>query len=136
MQKDIRATDLYREIEALTRALRQPGSGQVTEATEVHASPDGKQAVFAGAIVDKLEGTPPTRICQIDLASGSTHVLTFGPNTDRLPKYSPDGRQVAFLSDRLFAYALLCQLGSPSNQRRLLAGLHALQYLSRPLSHC
>jgi dipeptidyl aminopeptidase/acylaminoacyl peptidase len=27
-------------------------------------------------------------------------VLTFGPNTDRAPKLSPDGRHVAFLSDR------------------------------------
>src|SRR5205823_2397439 len=39
-------------------------------------------------------------ICRVDLASGETQVVTFGPNTDRLPKYSPDGRQVAFLSDR------------------------------------
>ena len=50
--------------------------------------------------MDTLEGTPPTRICQVDLTSGDTRVLTFGPNTDRLPKFSPDGRQVAFLSDR------------------------------------
>jgi len=36
----------------------------------------------------------------VDLASGHSGVLTFGPQTDRLPKWSPDGRQIAFLSDR------------------------------------
>src|SRR5687767_9248165 len=100
MQKDLRATDLYREIEAVTKALRQPGTGQISDAVEAHVSPDGQRAVFAGTLVDKLEGTPPTRICLTDLASGNTRVLTFGPNTDRLPKFSPDGRHIAFLSDR------------------------------------
>lgn len=100
MQRDLRETALYREAEALYQALRQPGTGQISDAAEVHVSPDGLRAVFAGTLVDTLQGAPPARICQVDLASGDTRVLTFGPNTDRLPKFSPDGRQVAFLSDR------------------------------------
>lgn len=100
MQKDIRETALYREAEALYKTLRQPGTGQISDATELHVSPDGQHAVFAGTLIDTLEGAPPARVCQVDLTSGNTRVLTFGPNTDRLPKYSPDGRQVAFLSDR------------------------------------
>jgi dipeptidyl aminopeptidase/acylaminoacyl peptidase len=100
MEKDIRATDLYHETEALYKALRQPGTGQISDAAEVHVSPDSQHAVFAGTLMDKLEGAPLTRICRVDLTSGDTRVLTFGANTDRLPKYSPDGRQVAFLSDR------------------------------------
>src|SRR5262249_10367103 len=100
MQKDLRDTPLYKELETLTRAIRQPGTGQVSDATEIHASPDGKAAVFAATIVDKLDGLPPPRIAKIDLATGDTRLLTFGPNTDRLPKFSPDGRHVAFLSDR------------------------------------
>ena len=35
-----------------------------------------------------------------DLATGDTRRLTFGPNADRLPKYSADGLRIAFLSDR------------------------------------
>lgn len=100
MQTDIRQTELYREIEAFYKQVRQPGSGQITEATEIHASPDGLSAVFTGTMVDTLDGIPPTRVCRIDLRTGAVQVLTFGPNADRLPKYSPDGRLVAFLSDR------------------------------------
>jgi dipeptidyl aminopeptidase/acylaminoacyl peptidase len=98
--RDIRETALYREAEALYNTLRQPGTGQISDAAEIHASPDGQYAVFAATIVDKLDGAPTTRVCQFDLTSTATRVLTFGPNTDRLPKYSPDGRQIAFLSDR------------------------------------
>src|SRR5688572_3238300 len=98
MQQDIRQERLYLEAEAIYKTLRQPGSGQISDASEIHPSPDGTHAVFAGVLVDKLEGVFPTRICHVDLASGASQVLTFGPNSDRLPKYSPDGRQVAFLS--------------------------------------
>lgn len=100
MQADIRETALYREAEVIYRTVRQPGTGQISDAAEVHVSPDARHAVFAGTIVDKLEGVPTTRVCQIELMSGDSRVLTFGPNTDRLPKYSSDGRRVAFLSDR------------------------------------
>jgi dipeptidyl aminopeptidase/acylaminoacyl peptidase len=111
-ERDIRATSLYREAELLYKALRQPITGQISDATEVCAAPDGTRAVYVGSQVDKLEGSPVTRICQLDLTSGDTRVVTFGPNTDRLPKYSPDGLSVAFLSDRCksgdFQLYLLC----------------------------
>ena len=100
MKLDIRMTDLYQEIESICHALRQPGTGHISDAAELHTSTDGKYVVFAGAIMDRLEGIPPTRICVTELATGKTQVLTFGPNSDRTPKFSPDGRQVAFLSDR------------------------------------
>jgi dipeptidyl aminopeptidase/acylaminoacyl peptidase len=100
MKRDLRATESYREIERRCEALKRCGSGQLSDAADLHSSPDGNQAVFAGVMFQDLEGSPPTRICHVDLGSGTHRVLTFGPNSDRSPRYSPDGSSIAFLSDR------------------------------------
>jgi len=98
--RDLRDTDLYREGQEIYTHFHRPGTGQISDIAEIHASPDGKHAAFAGTLMDALDGKPPSRICRIDLVTGDTRVLTFGPNTDRLPQYSPNGLHMAFLSDR------------------------------------
>jgi dipeptidyl aminopeptidase/acylaminoacyl peptidase len=97
VQRDIRDTELYREAESLYGAFRRPGSGLIADAAEISAH--GSRAIFTGTLVD-AGNEALSRICLTDLASGDTRVLTFGPNTDRSPKLSPDGRRIAFLSDR------------------------------------
>ena len=97
MQRDIRETGFYRETESLYRAFRRPGSGLVADAAELSAH--GDRAVFTGTLVDS-GNEAVSRVCLADLTTGDTRVLTFGPNTDRAPKVSPDGAQIAFLSDR------------------------------------
>ncbi len=101
MKADIRKDPLYTETEALIRRIRAPGSGLISDASEIDVAPDGTTAVFSGTVIDTLDGVSPTRICSISLATGETHVKTFGPHSDRLPKFSPCGRWVAFLSDRV-----------------------------------
>ena len=100
MKQDLRETVVYQEAEELYREIRQPGSGQISDAAEVHASSDGSEVVFTGTVVNALQGTFPTRVCHTDLNSGATRILTRGPHTDRSPKLSPDGNTIAFLSDR------------------------------------
>jgi dipeptidyl aminopeptidase/acylaminoacyl peptidase len=100
VDRDIRQSDLFQEAEAFYRQVRQPGSGLISDATDLHAAPDGKQAAFTGILAERLEGVLTTLICVTQLGSGETQIVTAGPNADRLPKYSPDGRYIAFLSDR------------------------------------
>jgi hypothetical protein len=58
MQQDIRTTDLYHESYQLHKALRGPGTGRISDVTDVHASPDGRYAVVSATMVDSLEGSP------------------------------------------------------------------------------
>jgi dipeptidyl aminopeptidase/acylaminoacyl peptidase len=100
MRTDIRATDLYREILQFCGDVRQPGTSQISDCSQLHASPDRKDIVFAGTVTERIEEEPPTRIALTELATGTTRLLTHGPDTDKLPKFSTDGRSIAFLSDR------------------------------------
>jgi dipeptidyl aminopeptidase/acylaminoacyl peptidase len=98
MKRDIRETAVFRDAESLYQILRRPGSGLISDASEI--SGNGHRAVFSGTMVDTLTSAPLTRLFMADLGIGTTRALTFGPNMDRSPKFSPDGQQIAFLSDR------------------------------------
>ena len=100
MRTDIRATDLYRQVLQFCSDVRRPGTGQISDGSQLHASPDRKHIVFAGTVAEHVEEEPPTRIAFTELATGSTRLLTHGPNTDKLPRFSTDGHSIAFLSDR------------------------------------
>ena len=98
--RDMRGTSLYREVEALYRAMKRPGTGRIVDASELNVSPDGRCVAFAGSMMQQLEGEAATRICLTELATGATRVMTGGPGSDRSPRFSPDGASIAFLSDR------------------------------------
>src|SRR5262249_53182350 len=99
-ERDIRDTALYHEIAAFYASLHEPGSGRVTDATEVAVRPDGAKAAFTGSIYRDMQTHPVTRICTVDLSSGHFEVRSAPAGNDRMPLWSPNGRQLAFLSDR------------------------------------
>src|SRR5438445_2303171 len=100
MQRDIRDTELYREVEGHFRRVHEPAFGRISGAEDVAPSPDGRLLAFTGTKLEKLEGAPVSRICVVDPANGEMEEITGGPNDDRLPRWSPDGERLAFLSDR------------------------------------
>ena len=66
---------------------------------ELDLSPDGARLVFT--VTEPVKGTARQRnIWMLDVASGRVRQLTFSAKSDSSPRWAPDGRSIAFLSDR------------------------------------
>src|SRR5882672_6514378 len=99
-QGDMRNSALYREVESFYAALHAPGRNCITDACDLSVTPDGRRAAFTGTIFTDLEHPPVTRIGVLALDTGEIDVRYGARGNDRLPRYSPDGQRLAFLSDR------------------------------------
>src|SRR5258708_38970260 len=66
---------------------------------ELDLSPDGTRVVFT--VTEPVKAAARQRnIWMLDVASGQVRQLTFSARSDASPRWAPDGRSVAFLSDR------------------------------------
>src|SRR5216117_313869 len=73
-------------------ALKSVGNPQL--------SPDGKWVAYTVTEQSLKDNRGITRIWLADVASGAVRQLTAGPGSDRPPRWSPDGRTLAFVSTR------------------------------------
>jgi dipeptidyl aminopeptidase/acylaminoacyl peptidase len=67
--------------------------------SDLAISPAGDEIVYAIAEVDLLANTRSSRLWRQSLAEGHARPLTAAWGLQRLPRYSPDGRTIAFVAN-------------------------------------
>ncbi|MGH4001818.1 MAG: prolyl oligopeptidase family serine peptidase [Pseudonocardiaceae bacterium] len=99
--QDIRDTEDFARVQRFFEEVHAPAFGEISNAVTPSAAPDGTAIAFAGEVRTALKGTIRTRLCLAD-AQGVRR-LTDGDVMEQSPQFSPDGRLIAFTSDRATA---------------------------------
>jgi dipeptidyl aminopeptidase/acylaminoacyl peptidase len=63
-------------------------------------SPDGKWVAYTVSIPSLQDNRNVSRVWVVEVATGKSRPLTGGPGSDRQPRWSPDGKTLAFVSTR------------------------------------
>src|SRR5437667_8420892 len=100
MERDLRATPHYQQVESFFRTLLEPGFGRPSSFADPEPAPDGRAVAVTGFVLDGLEGRPHGRIVLAEIGGTSGRTITHGPNDDVGARWSPDGSRLTFASDR------------------------------------
>ena len=63
-------------------------------------SPDGKVVAFTVQTVDAAANKKPAQIWTVPLEGGTPRQITFDGEANQRPRWSPDSKRIAYLSDR------------------------------------
>jgi dipeptidyl aminopeptidase/acylaminoacyl peptidase len=97
MKDDIRSTDRYARLERLYAEGFRLGGGSFHAVSSIAAQPGGSSIVVAGELYGPSGGMPIFRIAEV---SAEAPPRPLSEANERSPIWSPDGKQLAFMSDR------------------------------------
>src|SRR5881409_2416229 len=63
-------------------------------------SPDGKWVAYTVSTPSLQDNRNVSRVWVVEVTTGKSRQLTGGPGSDRQPRWSPDGKTLAFISTR------------------------------------
>jgi dipeptidyl aminopeptidase/acylaminoacyl peptidase len=70
------------------------------EITDPQVSPDGRWIAYTVTGLDREADKQRSAVWMVDWEGGQNLQVTFGPDEDTLPRWSPDGKYLSFLSTR------------------------------------
>ncbi len=73
---------------------------KIQRVTDPQPSPDGKWIAYVVTVMDKEANRGNSDIWLVPVAGGESRRLTSAPGTDNSPRWSPDGKTLAFVSTR------------------------------------
>lgn len=82
------------------RTIRPEDLNELRFLGEVQLAPDGQHIYYDVAYINQEKNIYQGEIWQLDINSKENRKLTAGPRRDSTPRLSPDGKRLAFLSDR------------------------------------
>ena len=93
MDRDLRKTPVYRDVETFFKELLEPAFGTIADLSGPRASPDGTMVACTGSRLDALKGPAGghARVCVVPADGSGLRQLTDGPNDDA----GPSGRRTA-----------------------------------------
>jgi len=91
---------LSRSLPAQKRAITFEDFIAMKAVSDPQLSPDGRWVAYAVATPSLTDNRNVSRIWLAEVATGANRQLSQGPGSDRSPRWSPDGKTLAFLSTR------------------------------------
>ena len=72
----------------------------IQRVSDPQVSPDGRLVAFTVTLTDLEQNETDSDLWLVAIAGGTPKRLTSGPGADHSPRWSPDGKKLAFISDR------------------------------------
>jgi len=90
----------FHGLAAQKRAITIDDYLALRSVSDPQLSPDGKSIAYTVTEASLKDNRGIAHVWLVDVATGQGRQLTAGPGSDRQPRWSPDGRTVAFVSTR------------------------------------